>query len=101
MSEPTEFISRDAAVKAIEELIRVRSNDWVSDSSGERRGLMAALCAIYNVGAEDIEPVTQCKDCKYFNTYQGKGMFCTRVVGAEYPRKEEDFCSYVCKKEIS
>lgn len=50
---------------------------------------------------KDLVEVIRCKDCKYYNSYQGKGMFCTRVVGAEYPRKEEDFCSDVCKKEIS
>ena len=40
-----------------------------------------------------FEDLIRCKDCVFFNQYQGKGMFCTRVVGAEYPRKSEDYCS--------
>ena len=40
-------------------------------------------------------PVVRCRECKYWKTYQGiKGMkFCTYVVGAEFVREPEDYCS--------
>ena len=40
-----------------------------------------------------LEELVRCRWCKHYKPYQGKGMYCTKVVGAEYPRKEDDFCS--------
>ena len=41
----------------------------------------------------DAVPVIRCKHCKHYKQYQSRGMYCTRVIGAEYPRKEDDYCS--------
>jgi len=42
---------------------------------------------------EIVGELVRCKDCKHYNAYQGKGMFCTKTVGAEYPREPEEYCS--------
>ena len=42
---------------------------------------------------EIVGELVRCQDCKHYAAYQGKGMFCTKTVGAEYPRKPEAFCS--------
>ena len=41
------------------------------------------------------EELVRCRECKYWKTYQGiKGVkFCTYVVGAEFVREPEDYCS--------
>lgn len=52
----SDLISRQAAIDAIEKLISARL-DWRSDSSGERQGLNAAMCAIEDLPS--AQPSTQ------------------------------------------
>lgn len=40
-----------------------------------------------------VGELVRCKDCKHYTAYQGKGMFCTKTVGAEYPKMPEEYCS--------
>lgn len=57
----SDLISRQAAIDAIEELISARL-DWKSDSSGERQGLNAAMCAIEDLPSAQPES-SQCWGC--------------------------------------
>ena len=43
-----------------------------------------------------IEQIVRCKDCKHYGTHKWSGgefKACTNILGAEPPRKPEDYCS--------
>ena len=62
----SDLISRQAAIKEIEELIKVISDEWLIDARGEIHGLDAALCSIIDLPSVKSVPVIRCKDCKHF-----------------------------------
>lgn len=49
-----DLISRQAAIDAVLELIEARRG-WISDASGEIRGLDAAMCEINNLPSAEPE----------------------------------------------
>ena len=52
-AQQTDYISRQAAIDAIEENILARE-DWLTDSRGERKGLDVALCLIQDLPYADV-----------------------------------------------
>ena len=40
-----------------------------------------------------VEELVRCRWCKHYKNYQSKGMYCTRVIGSEFPREIDDYCS--------
>ena len=46
-------------------------------------------------------PVVRCEDCKWWRKIDGGGdlKFCTYVIGADFVRKEDDYCSRGERKE--
>lgn len=55
-----EYIEREAALNWMYELIEARQA-WTSDARGEIQGLNAAVCAIEDIPAADVEPVVHGK----------------------------------------
>ena len=51
-----EYISREAAIDWISELIKARY-EWLSDARGEIQGLNAAMCGIEDIPAADVVEV--------------------------------------------
>ena len=51
---------------------------------------------------ENAVPVVRCKDCKYWkHLHDVEGlMFCQYVIGAEFVRNEDDYCSRGERKDV-
>lgn len=86
---PDEYISREAAMKA------VASQYGACRSPAQNRMLDEIRNKIRRMPAADVAPVVRCKDCKY-GSYASKpngAMVCLRTNDGVW-RKEADFCSY-------
>lgn len=61
------------------------------------------LDKIANVPAADVRPVVYCRDCKDWKRSELTPSYhvCTYVIGAQFVRKAEDFCSRGEKREES
>ena len=81
-----DVISREAVKKELEELIRARRN-WLSDGSGEIRGIEVAYCAIDGFPTVDAVEVVRCKECVE-NDAQN---WCWKF---GYTMHDGDFCSF-------
>ena len=84
-----EYIEREAALAATCEYC-----------SGANGGACDEKCADYSailkIHTADVVEVVRCKDCKYFQPYEGeehKGD-CGELIGLESCVYEDDFCSY-------
>ena len=67
MNNMSDYISREAAMDLISELIIARY-EWLSDARGEIQGLSTAMCGIADIPAADVVEVVRCKDCQYDKT---------------------------------
>jgi NADH pyrophosphatase NudC (nudix superfamily) len=51
-----EYISREAAIKAIEDVVAYMES-WVTEYQAQRRGLMTAIVIVDDIPAADVQPV--------------------------------------------
>ena len=90
----TDYISREAAIKALGE----RPLNWC-ETDMEIQAVYDYdhhVEALRNVPAADVKPVVYCKDCKYGDTGTDEdGNKFLKCIGIHYGgTKPEDFCSY-------
>ena len=79
-------------------------HSYVCEQFNEHRECDNKKCHFANdhfVSAADVVEVVRCKDCKWFEPYEGeehKGD-CAELVGLESCVYEDDFCSYGERRE--
>jgi hypothetical protein len=70
-------IDADVYQEELEELYRVRL-DWRKDTTDERLGLTAAMCALADAPTIDAVPVVRCKSCNMANDCSDeREMYCS------------------------
>lgn len=92
-----ECIEREKAFNAILKLVPKVDGDgycWVIRGD--------AAIAIDSIPAADVRPVVRCEQCKYWKRLGNTSHFaCTYVLGVEFVRTADDFCSRGEKREES
>ena len=84
----TDYISREAALKA--------ANEWVNEACMAPVMRISRLFdKLVKVPAADVAEVVRCKDCKYgdYDSKPNGAMVCLRTKDGFW-RRETDFCSY-------
>ena len=92
-------IDRDKLLKDISESVVFSGRSGIP--SAEVRGANKVIDRIKSAPAADVVEVVRCKDCKWFEPYEGeehKGN-CAELVGLESCVYEDDFCSYGERRE--